>query len=172
MTSDPISKRHARTWRERLDREMVVRIVKFGVVGASGVPVNLVVFELFHRYVLGGLASPDLRLVAANVAGVAVSIFTNFLLNDLWTWGDRSKGGPRAWVHRLGKFYVAAYVATGVQVGVSWVSYRVFWRAFDLQLAGHDVAPPLSVLTGIACGMAINFLASHLWAFADAEEES
>ncbi len=152
-----------------LSRANLVRLVKFGVVGFSGVGVNLVVFELWFRFLLGPLPEEE-RLVVANVAGVVVSIFTNFMLNDRWTWGDRQKGERLDWFRRLGKYYVLASVAAGVQVFVTWLSFRVFWSPLELVVFEIDVSPTAALLTGIAFGMVINFLASHFWAFRDVEE--
>lgn len=151
-----------------LSRDNVVRLVKFGVVGFSGVGVNLVIFELFYRLLLTAI-TPELRLVAANVLGVVVSIFTNFVLNDRWTWGDRAKGAGRDWFSRLAKYYLLASVAAGVQVFVTWASFSAFWEPLELTFAGVDLSPTASLLTGIAFGMVINFLASHFWAFRDVE---
>jgi putative flippase GtrA len=150
-------------------RRNVVRLVKFGLVGFSGVGVNLVIFEFFFRVVL--LPVPEeQRLVVANVAGVIVSIFTNFVLNDRWTWGDRAKGGRTDWFARLGKYYVLASVAAGVQVFATWLSFRLVWDNLALVVHDVDLSPTASLLTGIAFGMVINFLASHFWAFRDVEE--
>jgi len=154
----------------RLDRALVARLVKFGVVGLSGVVVNVVVFDLFYRLLLAGVADIDIRLVSSNLAGIIVSILTNFMLNDRWTWGDRSKGGPADWFARLAKYYLLASVAAVVQLGVTWASFRLFWMHFDLVIVQYDLSPTLSLFTGIGCGMFINFLASHLWAFRDVED--
>lgn len=154
-----------------LTRSRLKRLVKFGLVGVSGVAVNLLIFELLYR-----LAGVPFSL--ANAIGIVVSIFTNFLLNDTWTWGDRSKGGRwRDWAGRAVKYYIAAAAAAGVQLGVAWLAMRFVFGPLHLQLpawldaqAPHiDLAPTLSVLSGIVVGMAINFLAGHLWAFRDVE---
>lgn len=159
-----------RTLRERVDRDLVTRFVKFGFVGVSGVLVNLVVFEFFYRLLLRDVPDVDLRLVASNIGGIVVSIFTNFLLNDRWTWGDRAKGGRGDWFRRLGRYYMLASVAAVVQVVVTWVSFRIFWAHFDLAIPSYDLSATFALFTGIVCGMFINFLANHLWAFRDVEE--
>lgn len=155
---------------KRFDPALIARLVKFGLVGASGVVVNVVVFEVCYRLLLSGIGDVDMRFVSSNFVGIVVSIFTNFLLNDRWTWGDRTKGGPRDWFRRLMKYYVLASVAAGVQAGVAWASFRLVWGNFELALGDYDLSPTFGLLTGIACGMFINFAASHLWAFRDAEE--
>lgn len=167
----------------------VKRLVKFGLVGVSGVFVNLAVFELLFRLVdlrfalAVTLLEPfklDPQFVIANVVGVIVSIFTNFLLNDMWTWGDRVKGTRRRdWFRRLTKYYVSALVAAGVQLLVASVAVALVFESLVVDIPAVvpveattiDIAPTLAVLTGIIAGMGINFLASHLWAFRDAEVE-
>lgn len=150
-------------------RAQLARFVKFGVVGGSGVFVNLGVARLVF-WALGALiTSADTRQVVANICGVVISIFTNFLLNDTWTWGDRLKGGRRQWVARLLRYYATCSIAGLVQVTAASLSYRLLWRPLHLQVLGIDPALELSVLVGIACGMAINFPISHLWAFKDDE---
>ncbi len=127
--------------------------MRFGAVGLSGVAVNMGVTWLVHAK---GLDS-DPGLVAQNIAsaaGTLVSIFTNFLLNDAWTWGDRPKGGWRHWWRRLGKYYVTASVGLAIE----WTGVNI-----ALQL----VTPNLMVAKaiGIAAATASNFLLMHFWAF-------
>ena len=145
-----------------------VRLLKFGGVGVSGVVVNLAIFTVSFHFLFGSVLSGDLKFVLANAAGFVVSVFTNFLLNDLWTWGDRLKGGIRHWFHRLGKYYVTASSAGAVQIFTAWLTLNWLWEPLALTAGDHDLSPTLGVLTGIACGTVINFAASHLWAFRDA----
>lgn len=146
------------------------RLTKFGIVGASGVVVNLVIFESLYRIVLT-FVGVDTRLLLANAAGIVVSIFTNFLLNDSWTWGDRIKGQRRHWFRRVAKYYVLASAAAVVQLLTTWLSFRIFWAPLGWTFSGIDISPTLALFTGIALGMGINFVASHLWAFRDVEDE-
>ncbi len=143
------------------------RLLKFGSVGLTGVVVNLVVFSVVFHVALAPVIAGDFLFVIANAAGFVVSVFTNFLLNDWWTWGDRSKGRLRDWWHRLGKYYVTASGAGAVQILTAWLSLTLLWSTMEPVLLEYELAPMLGVLTGIGCGMAINFTASHLWAFRD-----
>jgi len=152
--------------RKRLTAARLLRLVRFGVVGGTGVVVNLVVFRIL-LWALPDSMLIEHQILVANFVGVIVSIFTNFLLNDRWTWGDREKGENR-WLGRLGKYYLTASVAGGVQLGVTSLSFEWFWRHMGLELMGHALSPDLALLTGIASGMAINFVVSHVWTFKDA----
>jgi putative flippase GtrA len=145
----------------------LARFLKFAVVGGSGVVVNLVVFQIAHA-LLASL-EPTPRLLGADVAGILVSIFTNFLLNDRWTWGDRVKGaGKNAWARRLALYYATCSIAAGIQLATSWAIHTYVLPGLPwLSILGHDLRPGLAVLCGIAAGIAINFPISHLWTFKD-----
>jgi putative flippase GtrA len=145
----------------------LTRFFKFAVVGGSGVIVNLTVFQLC--YALLASAPPDPRLLLSNSAGIVVSIFTNFLLNDRWTWGDRVKGHQRAaWAKRLARYYATCSIAACIQLAVSWSIHRYLLSSLHwLTVFKHDLRPGLAALCGIAAGIAINFPLSHLWTFKD-----
>jgi putative flippase GtrA len=146
----------------------LLRLVRFAVVGGSGVLVNVLVFQgmLFAlRDVVEGTAT---AIPIANVAGIFVSIFTNFLLNDGWTWGDRVKGDRSHWWTRVARYYVSASLAAGVQLVVTSLSHAWVWASLLPDWNGVAVAPNVALLTGIACGMGINFYVAHKWAFKDA----
>ena len=147
----------------------VGRFVKFCVVGGAGVFVNLgvanVVLWLWSQEQVSAGA-----LLVANATGIVVSIFTNFMLNDRWTWGDRVKGGRGAWFGRLGRYYASCSIAALVQViaaqaVLTWVSGQP--DLANLTISGYKIAANAAVLFGIVCGVAVNFPVSHLWAFKD-----
>ncbi|AGY58631.1 glycosyltransferase [Gloeobacter kilaueensis] len=75
------------------------RFLKFGLVGASGVVVNLAALWWFK----GILGWP---LWEAGAAAVEIAIFSNFLLNDNWTFRAEAEREPGlvAWFVRLLRF--------------------------------------------------------------------
>ena len=126
--------------------------MKFGVVGLTGVGVN-------HGLLLAGLEVLDgweagAAYATALTVAIGVSILTNFLLNDAWTWRDRREHGARAFFVRLGKYYLVAGVAGVVQWAISWSLSIPF-----------EVNVHLANLTGIAAGVGINFVVNHFWTF-------
>ena len=138
------------------------RFLQFCVVGASGVLVNLAVFWAASG-LLHGHASDDLRFLLSNIAGFVVSVLSNFVLNDAWTWRDRrheAQGRGR----RFLQFGVVAGIAGGVQVAVASVSRRLLPEIFaSLGLAlWVDTG---AVLVGIGVGTVINFALNNLWTF-------
>lgn len=134
------------------------RFIKFCVVGGSGVPVNLFFTWIGHAFAFASL-SDEWRKAAAFLLGIAVSIFTNFLLNDLWTWGDRDKS-QRGFMGRLARFYLVCSVAAGIQFGVA--------MALSLWMG---VGYLLAQLVGIALATVINFVVNNIWTFG-ADKES
>ena len=129
------------------------RLARFLVVGVSGVAVNLGVFTV-ARAALHGIVAGPLRFACANLAGFAVSVLTNFALNDSWTWGDRRSGGRSGLLGRLGKYYLVCSLAGIVQLGVAWSCH-----------VGGGVEEHLAVIFGIGFATAINFVANHFWTF-------
>lgn len=144
------------------------RLLQFACVGLSGVFVNLAAANLAFFLIFAPFLQDPFLLIAANALGFLTSVFTNFLLNDHFTWGDRRKGSRRHWFRRLGKYYLAASGGGAVQIIAAPISLAIFWTHLDLSLFGLHLSPTLSILTGIAAGLSLNFLASHLWAFRDA----
>lgn len=128
------------------------RFIKFCIVGGSGVPVNLVCTWGGYHQIFFAL-DDTWRRAAAYVLGIVVSIFTNFLLNDLWTWRDRQKAA-RGFAGRMARFYLVSSMAACIQFGV----------AMGLS-EGAGLHYLLAQVAGIAVAMAINFLVNNVWTF-------
>ncbi len=65
-------------------RPLVVKFLKFGVVGASGAVIDFGVTALCK----GILGMPDLL---ANAIGFTIAATSNYFLNRIWTWKSTSK---------------------------------------------------------------------------------
>ncbi len=136
------------------------RLLKFCVVGTSGLLVNEAVLWLCQQVLYVGLDLDDTflggnRLTWSGATAIAVAILTNFLLNDRWTWGDREKKpGIRNFVLRLGKYYLIAAVAGTVQ----WLALKLLTEQAGLHYLASNVV-------GIVLGMMINFVANNAWTF-------
>ena len=132
------------------------RFIRFGLVGGSGVLVNegfaFLGYELLFANVTAGF-----RFQLAILLGIAVSIFTNFVLNDVWTWGDRPKNGVFHWFHRLGLYYVFSSLAACVQMVVSNLLHN--WI-----LSLHYL---VANMVGIAAAVLINYNVNNRWTFRD-----
>jgi dolichol-phosphate mannosyltransferase len=79
----------------------VVRLMRFGVVGTTGVVVDMLLLYLLSDPTMLGLGLTRSKIIAAEVA-----ILNNFIWNDRWTFRDFSKTDPgfAAWVRRFLKF--------------------------------------------------------------------
>ena len=153
-------------------RRNLRQFIKFGLVGASGVVVNLFVFTsvlLIWLSVAGHLASADDLLTAirelvtkketegiphaaayvANLAGFVVSVLTNFALNRRWTF--RSSGRVSKELSRFATISVAAYVGQFV--------------IFGLLRSVLGLAPIPSQLIAILFVMPFNYVGNKLWSF-------
>lgn len=131
------------------------RFLRFAVVGASGVLVNFA-FLSIGLWLFASL--PDsTREAAASALGIVVSIFTNFLLNDVWTWGDRKKGTRKRDVAlRFSTYAVGAGIAAALQFGIA--------ALFREGLGAHVY---LAQAAGIAVGTIVNYIISNKLVFKD-----
>lgn len=135
------------------------RFFRFCVVGATGTVVNLAVLGLSHALLPAAWGNWQHRVAMA--LAIAISIFTNFLMHDAWTWGDRPKEGTvRTWFRRLGRFYVVSCAAASVQ----WLVAVLLYEQALERLLG-TVGVYVAQAGGIAFALFINFGANHLWTF-------
>lgn len=129
-----------------MDKKTVVRFVKFGIVGGSGVFVNQAVFML--------LAPLPIPLFIRSAAAVICAIFTNFILNYHWTWADRkSSAGEMA--KSLLKFFLSSLTTA--------LLFNTLPLMFMVKILHWN--DNLSNIIGIALASGINFLISHFWTF-------
>lgn len=169
MTSEPIHP-HRANWRVTAllwIRQNQRRLFRFAAVGVSGTAVNVLIANLALLFFLTPFLRGSPLFITANFLGFIVSVFTNFMLNDRWTWGDREKGGISQWFQRLGRYYLSAAGAGAVQLVTAWMSLEWLWRPLELKVMNFELASSLSIMTGIGFGMVINFVVCHLWAFRD-----
>ncbi|MBO9998789.1 MAG: glycosyltransferase [Cyanobacteria bacterium SID2] len=132
----------------------LARFLRFGMVGLSGVFVDMAVFYLLRDGLGWGLTR-------AAILSAEVAIFNNFLWNDRWTFADlsRRQRGWRKWFKRFLKFnfvclaglvlnvsivnllfnllganeYVAKLIAIAlVTFWNFWVNLKLSWRVTDV----------------------------------------
>jgi dolichol-phosphate mannosyltransferase len=131
------------------------RFIRFGLVGFSGVFVDMAIFYLL-------LDKLGLGLTLSAVLSAEVAMFNNFLWNDVWTFGDISRHQPgwRQWFERFVKFngiclaglilnvllvnllfnvfgineYVSKLIAiAAVTVWNFWINLKLSWRVTDVR---------------------------------------
>jgi putative flippase GtrA len=121
--------------------------VKFGVVGAANVVVDVAVFNLL-RDPIGPLA--------AKAVSTSVAITSSFLANRHWTWADR----PRRSVVRQ---YVLFFVLSGVGLLIAEACLAVSHYALGLTSAAADNIS--ANVVGLAAAMVFRFWAYRRWVF-------
>ena len=150
------------------------RILKFGIVGASGIPVNLF-FVWLGKVVLFTGFSQGWSDGMAYLLGIVVSIFTNFLLNYWWTWKDRrGTGGIRNFFQKLGKFYLVSAVAAVIQyvVTISSSAWLKGYVSMRVTLSGnYRVYNLIAPTIGIAVAFIVNYLVNNYWTFRAEQQE-
>jgi dolichol-phosphate mannosyltransferase len=119
--------------------------IKFAIVGASGVLVNLGFFTLF---LMMGIS----KYIASPVA-IELSIIWNFFLNNYWTFRRRKTSG-RTRIRGL-KFNLVSIIALGV-------SYGTF---IALSLTFPDTRPQVHQLIGIVPATLVNYFLNSYWTF-------
>jgi dolichol-phosphate mannosyltransferase len=98
------------------------RFLKFCIVGLSGMLVNLGILALLH----GALA---LHAVLAFAVATEVSILTNFVANDLWTFRDlRSSGDSLALPHRIVRYNTGYLGGVAIQLSL----FTALWGLLDI----------------------------------------
>ena len=120
-----------------------VELFKFGVVGASGYVVNLVVFAILVE----GL---DTHHIAAAVGAFCVAVTNNFLWNRHWTFdATGGRAAEQAW-----RFLAVSVAGLGINLGI---------LAQLVDAAGVAELPAQAIAVAIA--MPANFVGNRLWTF-------
>ncbi|MCH7614787.1 MAG: glycosyltransferase family 2 protein [Nitrospinae bacterium] len=119
--------------------------IKFVIVGASGIVVNLGFFTLFIEQ---GLS----KFLASPIA-IELSIISNFLLNNYWTFQWRQAGDS---VHVKGlKFNAVSILSLGL-------SYGMF---VGLSIMYPKAVPQVHQLLSIAPALLTNYFLNSYWTF-------
>ena len=139
----------------RLLSEEQRRFVKFCLVGASGVPVNLLFVWIGYNFMFVSMGG-RLQVTLASALGFLVSVFTNFLLNDIWTWSDRPKGAS-GFFGRCGRFYLVCSAGGVIQMGASNLVTWLGGESSHMAMLGQ--------LAGIALATVINYVINNVWTF-------
>ncbi|MBU0692015.1 GtrA family protein [bacterium] len=129
-------------------RSTTGRIIRFGLVGASGVVVNQGLLMLLH-------GTAGLPLILSSAIAIECSIMSNFILNSLWTWHYDFEGSSRIWFRKVIEYHAATALSAFVG-NIVVLTGLVYLFDIDYRIAN---------LAGIAVGSALNYLASEHWVF-------
>jgi putative flippase GtrA len=124
------------------------RLLKFSVVGATGVFVNMGTL-----YLLTELAG--IPYFVGSVVAIELSIATNFWMNLIWTWRDRSEVGT-LWT-KLWRYHVGAGATAFLG------NYLILIGLTEL----FGVNYLISNLVGIGVGTLSNYVINDVWTFGE-----
>ena len=122
------------------------RLVKFGIVGASGVLVNMGCLYLLKEFV-------GIPYFVASLIAIELSILSNFTVNLLWTWRDRSEAGT-FWT-KMWRYHVGAGVTAFLGNYLILIGLTELFKIHYL----------ISNLIGIGVGTLANYVINDLWTF-------
>jgi len=120
-----------------------MRFIKFNIVGLTGVFVNQGILML--------LTSLGLYYLYSGIVAIEVSIISNFLLNDLWTFRDRRSGHI---LKRLVKFNILMLIGLVINL-------LILYALTDLASLHYTI----SNLFGIGIASIARYLMSIKWAW-------
>lgn len=136
-----------KTIKDKIDKDFIIRFIKFGIVGTSGIAVNNGMLWLLKEQV-------GLLLSIASIFAIGTAVFTNFLLNNYWTWNESKQTRKHSFFHRLWRYYLAASLGALI----NYVTLLSLTNYFDIYYL-------IANLAGIFLGMVSNFMLGEFWVF-------
>jgi dolichol-phosphate mannosyltransferase len=123
------------------------KAARFYTVGASGLLVNYLVSLLFAD------AGMNFWYIHATIIGIMFSMSSNFVLNKIWTFGDRNFEVKNT-LKQYGKFVGFSSLGALVQLGIVFVlvdSYQLLY--------------PVALVLAVATAASSNFILNKKWTF-------
>lgn len=127
--------------RTRRDRRR--QLLRFGVVGALGTVVNIVILHVLHNELGFGFTR-------SSAIATELAILHNYVGNELWTFDIRKLD-----LRRFGRYQVSSLLGIAVTVVVA-------------TLVKELVDPRAAQLIGILCGAGLNYLINAHWTWGPA----
>ena len=134
-----------------------IRYVKFGIVGASGTVVNLLVLYVGREYLFTSIEGHTNKPYVSLAVAIAVATLNNFTWNRLWTWADRRMNHEpeqrhRSLVLQFFKYALASWFGIALQYGLTlWLTNYMHYL--------------LANVMAIVIASVSNFLANDHWTF-------
>lgn len=91
-----------------------MKMIKFGLVGLSGIVVNMGLLYLLTEYA-------GIYYLISAVVAIELSILNNFILNDFWTFSSRRLIHRYSWIKRLFAFHIIAAGGLLINLGVLYL---------------------------------------------------
>jgi len=128
---------------ELLNGEVLLKFMKFGAVGISGLFVDFGITFLCKEII-------KIPKYISNAIGFTMAASTNYLLNRIWTFQSQDPGIAL----EFSKFFIVSLIGLGINTLILWLLVSKFKMNFYL-----------SKLFAIAVVMIWNFLANLLYTF-------
>lgn len=128
------------------------RFIKFGIVGASGVVVNLAVLYVGQEYLFAHITQQTLRLNLSLALAMFIATISNFFWNRRWTWHDRREHRTVPVIAQFGQYALACWIGIAVQFALT----NVFALFLHYMLAN---------LIAVVIASLFNFVANDFWTF-------
>jgi putative flippase GtrA len=137
------------------------RYLKFGIVGASGTVVNLVVLYLGHEYLFHAIEASYRKPYLSLALAISVATVNNFTWNRLWTWSDRvrtleAQEAQPVSLRLLGMEFGQYVTASAFGSALQYVLTLLLSGSMDYRLAN---------IVAILAASVSNFLANDRWTF-------
>ena len=120
---------------------------RFYTVGASGLLVNYLVSLLFAD------AAMNFWYIHATIIGIMFSMSTNFLLNKIWTFGDRNFEAKKT-ITQYGKFIGFSSLGAMIQLGMVYI-----------MVDSYQFVYPVALVLAVATAASSNFILNKKWTF-------
>lgn len=148
-------RRYAHPWGRWVLRQ---RMLKFGMVGASGTFVNLGVLYASQEYFFRFIESAGMRLNASLAVAILFATVNNFLWNRAWTWRDRRHlHRDRSVLLQFGQYAMACWLGVALQ----FVITKLLAVYFHYLLAN---------IAAIVLASVFNFVVNNVWTFRHRDE--
>lgn len=119
----------------RIREILLGKFGKFLVVGGTGFVLNWIVFNLalahfdFIKQFLPLEALKEHPPEASNLLGAVFAIFSNYNLNNLWTFGERKASSILSYLLKMGQFYTSSAIGViFIQTGTIYILGSLFGR--------------------------------------------
>ncbi|HOF52418.1 MAG TPA: GtrA family protein [Rhodoferax sp.] len=137
------------------------RYIKFGIVGASGTVVNLLVLHFGHEYLFNQIEAGYNKPYFSLALAITLATLNNFTWNRLWTWADRVRTLEAGEVHPvslrlLGMEFGQYVTASAFGSALQYVLTLLLSNTMDYRLAN---------IIAILAASVSNFLANDRWTF-------
>ena len=145
--------------------ERMETFLKFAIVGGSGVVVNLGALYLLREHVFKGGDSTLDRYLASGVA-IELSIITNFILNNFWTFSARNNSSSFG-LKGL-KFNAVSFISLGISITVFILLEHIFSANHLFEYSILGIKPErfqelLAQAVGIVPAIVVNYFLNSYW---------